>query len=897
MKEETQSGLAAGAVLSAGTILATTPPREQANRLERPQLSLKQERLGGLPAIVLQASAGYGKTSLLTQWRRECLGRGAVALWLSVRSGDSPARLVRNLTFAFRAAACRPTFGHTILETLDASSGTGLEPMTCWLAEVAETALETVVVIDEADALSAASIAALEYMLRNMPVNLRAFFGMRAETRVNIDDLVAYGQCEVLRAADLCFAMDETVALLRARTDDGVDHESAVRLHEMTEGWPLGVQLVLSLLKRGRDPGAVAAALLAEGGTGRDRLLSSLLGDLDAADEALLTRLSILEAIDPDLAVAMTGDPAAADRLRRIANATPLVAPHENEDWLRLHTLVRDELRARFKAVPEEERQRLHRRAADWLLAHDLPATAAWHALEAGDADRACDLAERSLYDSVMRHGRLTEAEAWLGVIPPEQLEARPRLLIAAAWCLALGERHEEAAETIARIRMPEGLPPEMECECALILGAAASFADLPDRFVELYDRWGRNPPLRDPILLQIHANRSAYREFLSGEPALARLRQQSAAPAGFTPPAYLKRWADWIVALSYFWEGQVLLAEKILRPASMQSDVELGRRHPFSALLAAVLAAALWEQNRAEEAKLTLANRLDVLERGGLPEAVQLGYRTLARAAAHEGNEHRALELLEALDAIGQRRGLIRLRIIAMTEQVRLHARSFRAQTCADLVVAIDRLLREGDAPDGPLWRGSVDFHLLVAQGYAAFAARDWRRAEAPFEQAFELARATKKDRLKIELLGMRALIRERLGDLGAPAMLDEARGLARAYKLRRVLEDAHPMLGDWIRRREAAEDPPETRPPPQAAPKRRPASEARSGALTPKEGEIVDLLARNLSNKEIGRALDIHEDTVKWHLKNLFAKLNAGSRKQVVARARLIGFLPPDD
>ncbi len=68
-----------------------------------------------------------------------------------------------------------------------------------------------------------------------------------------------------------------------------------------------------------------------------------------------------------------------------------------------------------------------------------------------------------------------------------------------------------------------------------------------------------------------------------------------------------------------------------------------------------------------------------------------------------------------------------------------------------------------------------------------------------------------------------------------------------------------------------------------------------ARSTALTPKEREVLELLARNLSNKEIGLTMNIHEDTVKWHVKNLFAKLSAGTRKQVVSRARLMGILAP--
>ena len=68
-------------------------------------------------------------------------------------------------------------------------------------------------------------------------------------------------------------------------------------------------------------------------------------------------------------------------------------------------------------------------------------------------------------------------------------------------------------------------------------------------------------------------------------------------------------------------------------------------------------------------------------------------------------------------------------------------------------------------------------------------------------------------------------------------------------------------------------------------------------STALTPKEREVLDLLARNLSNKEIGLAMQVGEETIKWHVKNLFFKLSAGSRKHVVLRARVLGLLSPID
>ena len=121
--------------------------------------------------------------------------------------------------------------------------------------------------------------------------------------------------------------------------------------------------------------------------------------------------------------------------------------------------------------------------------------------------------------------------------------------------------------------------------------------------------------------------------------------------------------------------------------------------------------------------------------------------------------------------------------------------------------------------------------------------------------------------------------------------------------YGLPRVFDDAHPALGERIVRILARAPDGKLRRPPSrggrprraAAPPRQAEADliARSTALTPKEREVLELLARNLSNKEIGLTMNIHEDTVKWHVKNLFAKLSAGTRKQVVSRARLMGIL----
>jgi LuxR family maltose regulon positive regulatory protein len=184
------------------------------------------------------------------------------------------------------------------------------------------------------------------------------------------------------------------------------------------------------------------------------------------------------------------------------------------------------------------------------------------------------------------------------------------------------------------------------------------------------------------------------------------------------------------------------------------------------------------------------------------------------------------------------------------------------------------------------------------VALGHAAIAAQDWRRAAETLVRADSAAQGVKLGRLHIELLGLRAWVLDRCGEKSL-GLLREAADLAATYGLLRVFDDAHPALGDWARQALAAGARP-AGPGPLAAPLRAPPATAvlqaratPSMVLTPKEREVLELAARNLSNKEIGLAMQVGEETIKWHMKNLFAKLDAGTRKQVVQRARILGLL----
>jgi len=878
--------------------LKVTAPRVPKHQVVRQRLHAGADAFRDRQVALVQAPAGYGKTSLLAQWRREHLAQGTVVAWLAAQADDDPQRLVQGLVLAVRNGAGRPTFGHTLFQT---ASGDTFEGVTTWLAEIAQLALEVVLVVDDSDRLGAAACESLAYMLHNAPTNLRVCVGARADAKLGIDDLVAYGQCALVGPTQLRFQLDETIELVQARFGGRVDRDAAARLHELTEGWPLGLQLAISAMAAAADPQAEAAAIATRGGAQRGQFVSLLLANLDADDAALLIKASILDDVHPDLCRALLDGADAAERLRRLARDTPILVAGEESEWLRMHSLAREELRRRFAGLPVAEQARLHARAADWLAARGYIEAAANHALASGQHEKAVELAERSLYEAFVTRGHRGAALDWVARLPAPELDRRPRLLLTAAWVLAVSERHEEARQLVERIQSRPGIDDAGRCECALILGSAAVFADDPDRFAELHDPWMANPPLRDPQLLRIHANRSAFRTLLDGEPALARLRgQRTAHPVDDTAFAYADRWRDFIFGLSYLCEGQVQLAEQVLRPALARAEIDFGRRDSFTCMVAAVLAAALWDRDEAADAAAVLANRLDVLERTGLPETVLLGFQTMARIADLEGAEHRALELLGALEAVGVARQLPRLRIASFAEQVRLHARRFRAETCRDLCARIDALLADEELPRGRLWRRSVALLRDVALGHTAIAAREWRSAAEPLARADAVAQTLKLGRLHIELVGLRAFVLDRCGEK-TTGLLREVADLARTYGLQRVFADGHPELEGWSRQVLGGDTAGGGAPGPLAAPMRVPppprdAARARSTpsmALTPKEREVLELLARNLSNKEIGRAMQVGEETVKWHVKNLFAKLDAGTRKQVVSRAHILGLL----
>jgi LuxR family transcriptional regulator, maltose regulon positive regulatory protein len=883
-------------VTSPEATLKIIPPRAPRHMLARARLSSNSERFRDRAVTVVQAPPGFGKTSLLIQWRQEYLRHGSAVAWLSLDGHDDPRRLLAGLTLAVRGGSGRAAFGKRLLEG-GALPDSPLEGITAWLAEVSRIALDTVLILDETEKLPKASLDALVYLLENLPPNLRVVIAARTGFDKIVKRLSVYGLCATVDAVALRFRLDETIALIGSRLDVMVEAEAGARLHDIAEGWPLGLQLALSAIADAEDPVTNIESFASTTAGIREMFVTALLERLSSDDTDFLARISIVEMQHADLCVALTGVQDASERLLRLVRETPLFfGAQERPQWFRMHCMAREALRPHLDALPRSTRDELHCRAMHWLAEHGMTEGAARHALACGQEETAFLLAQRSLHEAVTQ-GHLVAVLEWLEWLPESVLDRHPRLRLAMAWALALSDRQrqaEEQAQAILHSTEPDAL---MRFEIDLILSAAAYFADEPDRAARLLERWDNAPPISDSWLQQVHANRLAVRAIMAGEYAAARQFGRHAS-RGETSAAhrYVVRWRACLTGFSYLLEGQVLLAGRVLRPVLVQADDDLGRRHPFSCMIAATLAATRLKQGDPDEAAALLANRLDVIERTGTPDTVIFAYRTAARVAAAGGAEHRALDLLETLSAIGIARRMPRLCVASLAEQIRLHSSRVRLASCRTLARRLDDIVTGHVTPEAPLMRGGLTMYQHMARAYVAIAAQDWQVVYEACALAQEWTDTMRLGGWAVELMALRAFAQDRLG-ADASGLLREARGLGATYGISLTAFDLHPTLADWLREHCADSV---ARPEPETAPPDTELEEPRvmpSTALTPKERTVLDLVSRHLTNKEIALAMGVGVETVKWHLKNLFVKLDATSRKQIVRRAELIGLIQERD
>jgi len=884
------------AISDPGLLLKITPPKLRKSLLVRDRLRRIGESGDETGVLLVEAPAGYGKTSLIAQWRLDWLQSGAAVGWLNLDAGDSPITLVRGIALGLRRSLGRGTFGTEATEAVRRGAGTAAA-LTSLLAEITETSRPMVVVFDNGERLGdSETVEILEYLLHNLPPNLRVMIGTRPPVRAEVLDLLGQGLLRRLTAAELSFDLPEAIRLLTSRFGGRIDADLCARLHVVTGGWPLGLQLAAAALERSKDLRRTVEEFSASRDDATQHLFESLVNSLPNGLGDFLTPCALLDSLHPSLCEAVTGDDDAAYSLQRLVVETPLVSATEEGEWLRLHPLAREYLTSRAeRTLTEDARNSVHVRAWRWLATHGSPERAARHALAAGLPGEALELVSASLRDEFNRghHGNVIE---WLGRIPQSAVESNHQLRLVALWMHALGFHLGDALRHADALIEDPTVDQAVRAEAMVAMGSAFAMFDRHDevrRYVSLCESTSQGSVTRQ-VLAYLHADSACN----SGQPERARQLIARSAAEQLEPVTQV--WFAFLTVWTYLWEGRPLMAEQVVRPQQARWEAHVGRRDPWTSLMGSVLAGACWQQDLRDDAKAFLADRLDLIEQasgyGGLIQA----YLTLARMAALEGEYPRAFAYLEALAAVGETREMVRLVATSLAERVRMHAARQRFNQAAQVLAELEAVVERSTMSD--LLAPQVHLEVAMARSYAVVATGDPVSAAASVAQGGELAIRLNRGYEAVQILAFEALLAER-GGKPPDALLTEALSRAESGGLVRVFADTLPEVADLIRRHRhgipaaivtgafidrvlAAAESTTTH-------ERQPAPPGRSSLLTPKEYQVLRLLAGGLPNKRIATELELSSETVKWHVKKLLAKLNAGSRDHAVHRARILGLL----
>lgn len=884
-------------------VLKSTPPRAGKLVVGRDRLNLNAPGIRDGQVLIMQAPAGFGKTALLAQWRRQWLQRGISVAWLTLDERDGGMRLISAVRHTVRLAA--PKLSMPAEEAGPAADA--MAAATRCLAEVASMAVPLALILDDIHTLQDPDARSLlAYIVCNAPANLT--LALASRTRIELPAAKRSGNTAwiTLDAHTLRMTSKESTAALSMRFGKSVDKDLAARLHETSEGWALGLQLMSSSIEQGATAGH-ALKLAERAAQGVEQYFTELLlNRLSPAAADLLLRISLVDIIHPGLCVALTGRPESASELKQLHESTPILGATIDSEWIKMHPLAREVLRARAtEKLSPAELQLIHERAVEWLARRGLDEQAAHHALAAGHADRAYDLAERCLYVLAV-NGHYARVQAQLDRIPAAVLTSRPKLVLATAFAKCAGETCAQAREMLAALLARPDLPADVRREAIAVAIAVEFNADNFDRVAALIAELKKTYPDSRPasdrrIFIQ---NQDSYLLLFSGSPHLARHRCDAALREDLARDPDSRTFrrtyivGSYIVGLSYLWEGQAKLAADALSLVSQDAQRQLKRRHKHSTMLDVTLAAAMWDLDRPEAAASLLADRLDVLSTEGLPDAVARGFITASRIAGWEGHDAKQLQLLDYLCTLGEARQWPRVTLEALSELIAVHARTGHVKSSAGLLpramAAHAAAMLQNLATLAPL----LDLRLQMCRAYACIASQEFRQAQQHLEAIAPLAAALRCGREDVECKLLQALVMHLLGK-DARELLRETTHLADVLGLKRIAIDTHPGLLSLL---------PESLPTMQtghaSVARRDSASEVRrevvvapTELLTPKEREILGLMSQGLQNKEIATASGVGQETVKWHIKNLFAKLGAANRRHAVARARMFGLLVADD
>jgi len=428
--------------------------------------------------VLVDAPAGFGKTTFAAQWRSSASGSRSFA-WVSLDRGDNdPSRLWWHVVSALHLA-CPGFDSEKLLRALHAQGpdfdGTVLPMLVNELAALAEP---VVLILDDYHLIKEHRCHnQMTLLLDHLPSSAQVAIITRADPPLELARMRAAGEMAEIRARELRFDLPQAAALTRNVAGVELTDHDLEDLVVRTEGWPAGLYLAALSLRGHPSPAAFVRQF-----TGNNRFIVDFLVDdvlSKQSDEVrrFLTRTSILPRFCAPLCDAVTGSADGAAIIELLERENLFLVPlDESREWFRYHHLFAQVLRAQLAGTESAVVPVLHERASAWHRISGSPDEAIGHALAAGNADGATNLIARHYYVYI-DSGQIATVRLWLRLLGDGWIATSPLAAHVAAWTAALsGDPHAarrvlpliEAADDIGPL--PDGMR-SFEFSAALLHG------------------------------------------------------------------------------------------------------------------------------------------------------------------------------------------------------------------------------------------------------------------------------------------------------------------------------------------------------------------------------------------------------------------------------------------
>ncbi len=876
-----------GAVLLATKLYVPHPPASPV-----PRTRLLQALDGAVTRrlTLLSAPAGFGKTTLLTQWIHD---RKIAVAWVSLDEGDND--LNRFLSYVVAALqTLYPHVGSTTLAFLQQSQSLRLEGLLAPLVnELAVLSRDSVLVLDDLHQVENTSVySVLEFLLGHLPSPMHLVISSRAEPLLPLARLRAQGQLVELRAQDLRFLPEEAAAFLGESMGLTLTAEQISALETRTEGWIAGLQMAALSMRGQKD---ISAFIHAFTGSHRyivDYLLEEVLRQQPEAVQAFLLRTCILERLSAPLCDAVTGQSNGTEILEALDRSNLFVIPLDIERrWYRYHHLFADVLRNRLQLTFSGEAGELHHRAAEWYEQNGLSAEAISHAFAAQDLEYAARLVEENAM-SLLSRGELLTVQTWLDALE-SHFSRRPWLPIFRALALmsqGQWDAAQRALKEAERCLIANSSSPDAKEQRGYIVALQATLA-LFQGDAKRAAAFGRQAltdlPITDGAIrsLSEYALGSANR--LEGQVADANemLTQaaQSAQNGGHLHFAIAARSATAELLLD---QGLLHRAAQVLEETLQASTLAGGARLPIAGRALFGLHRVSYEWNQLDAAAANALEYIELHRQWGTVDGQAIGFAMLARTRQAQRDSQGAAAALREADRFAGGHVLTPDRAGWMEAyRVGVWLAQGNWEACRKWRAAC------GIRPDSEILPLHEPEYMAVVRVLLALGeTTDARQLLARLAQSPLIAGKTG---IQIELSVLESLAFHTDVTARALQLVERALVLAEpAGYLRVFLDEGLPMV-DLLRRAasrgiapkyvatilaafESSED---------SHPAR---SQLLVEPLSKRELQVLQLAARGCSNQEIAAQLFIALGTVKAHLNNINSKLDSQTRTQAVARAR---------